>query len=65
MLCRFHHRLLHEDGYGIQRQGEGRLELRRPDGSIVPRAPVDGAQGHGADATKEGLAPTIAAFAPH
>jgi hypothetical protein len=31
-LCGFHHRLVHEGGYTIQRRGAGGLEFRRPDG---------------------------------
>lgn len=37
LLCSYHHRLLHEGGFQVVRS-EGRLEFRRPDGCIIPRA---------------------------
>ena len=37
-LCRYHHRLLHEGGYRVERRSRGGLLFRRPDGrAIVPR----------------------------
>jgi hypothetical protein len=39
LLCRFHHRLLHEGGYDM-RVEEGRFAFRRPDGSVIPAAPA-------------------------
>lgn len=38
-LCSYHHRLVHEGGFGVQRAGPGALRLRRPDGRMVPEAP--------------------------
>ena len=36
-LCRFHHRLVHEGGYTLDRVGrQGRLCFKRPDGRLVP-----------------------------
>src|SRR5207249_1229902 len=46
LLCRRHHRAVHEEGYQVDRQRDGDLRFRRPDGRLlpeVPRAPeVDG-----------------------
>jgi hypothetical protein len=39
LLCRFHHRLLHEGGYDMQAE-EGSFVFRRPDGSVIPAAPA-------------------------
>jgi hypothetical protein len=39
VLCRRHHRAVHEDGYQMQRQPDGELEFRRPDGRLLPAVP--------------------------
>src|SRR5436309_8866256 len=39
MLCRRHHRAVHEEGYQLARQPDGELEFRRPDGRILPGVP--------------------------
>ena len=40
-LCRFHHRLVHEGGYTLERAGrEATLRFRRPDGTVVPAVPT-------------------------
>jgi hypothetical protein len=40
-LCRFHHRLVHEGGYTLERVGRDRsLRFRRPDGMVVPAVPA-------------------------
>ena len=42
-LCRFHHRLVHEGGYTLDRVGrEGRLCFRKPGGRVIPDAPPIG-----------------------
>src|SRR5262245_40659258 len=43
LICSFHHQLLHDHGYRIQRL-PGRWEFRRPDGSPIPAvaAPLTG-----------------------
>ena len=42
-LCRFHHRLVHEGGYTLDRVGrEGRLCFRRPGGRVIPDVPSIG-----------------------
>lgn len=38
-LCRHHHRLVHEGGFGLEREADGRLTFRRPDGEPIPAAP--------------------------
>jgi hypothetical protein len=37
LLCRYHHRLLHQEGYGIEK-GSGDFEFVLPDGPKLPRA---------------------------
>ena len=40
MLCRRHHRAVHEEGYEVQRQEDGVLRFRRPDGRLLPEVPL-------------------------
>ena len=40
LLCRRHHRAVHEEGYGVDREADGTLSFRRPDGAIVPEVPA-------------------------
>src|SRR5207253_3087 len=39
MLCRRHHRAVHEEGYQVERQPDGELHFRRPDGRLLPEVP--------------------------
>ena len=39
MLCRRHHRAVHEEGYQMDRQPDGELRFRRPDGRPLPEVP--------------------------
>ena len=39
MLCRRHHRAVHEEGYRIDREPDGALQFRRPDGRLLPEVP--------------------------
>src|SRR5256712_4957377 len=39
-LCRRHHRAVHEEGYYIERQPDGTLRFRRPDGRSLPDVPL-------------------------
>ncbi len=39
LLCRRHHRAVHEEGYQVDRQPDGELRFRRPDGRVVPEVP--------------------------
>ena len=39
LLCRNHHRLVHETGYGIRVAADKGIEFSLPDGKVIPRAP--------------------------
>jgi 5-methylcytosine-specific restriction endonuclease McrA len=39
LLCRRHHRAVHEEGYRVARQPDGALEFRGPDGRVLPDVP--------------------------
>ena len=39
LLCRYHHRAVHEGGFQVQRLPDGELEFRRPTGWVVEEAP--------------------------
>ena len=39
LLCRRHHRAVHEEGYQVDRQPNGELHFRRPDGRLLPEVP--------------------------
>src|SRR5712664_2044869 len=39
LLCRRHHRAVHEEGYEVERQPDGELRFRRPDGRVMPMVP--------------------------
>ena len=39
LLCRRHHRTVHEEGYQVDRQADGELRFRRPDGRLMPEVP--------------------------
>jgi hypothetical protein len=39
LLCRRHHRAVHEEGYKIERGLDGALRFRRPDGRPLPEVP--------------------------
>jgi hypothetical protein len=43
MLCRRHHRAVHEEGYQVERQLDGELRLRRTDGRLLPDVPASSA----------------------
>jgi len=38
-LCRWHHRLVHEGGYRLTRDGAGDVRVTRPDGTPLPTVP--------------------------
>jgi hypothetical protein len=40
LLCRRHHRAVHEEGYQVDRQPDGELRFRQPDGRVVPDVPA-------------------------
>src|SRR5437667_222156 len=39
LLCPRHHRAVHEEGYQLDRQPDGELRFRRPDGRPLPEVP--------------------------
>ncbi len=39
LLCRRHHRAVHEEGYQVARGPDGVLQFRRPDGRPLPEVP--------------------------
>ncbi len=39
LLCRRHHRGVHEEGYEVARGPDGALQFRRPDGRLLPEVP--------------------------
>jgi 5-methylcytosine-specific restriction endonuclease McrA len=39
LLCRRHHRAVHEEGYQVERSPDGALQFRRPNGWLVPEVP--------------------------
>ncbi len=43
LLCRRHHRAVHEEGYQVERGPDGTLQFRRPDGRPLPNVPVPAA----------------------
>ncbi|HET9492337.1 MAG TPA: DUF222 domain-containing protein [Methylomirabilota bacterium] len=39
LLCRRHHRAVHEEGYQVERRADGALEFRHPYGWLIPDVP--------------------------
>jgi uncharacterized protein DUF222/HNH endonuclease len=39
LLCRRHHRAVHEEGYQVERLQDGELQFRRPNGWLLPDVP--------------------------
>jgi hypothetical protein len=39
LLCRRHHRAVHEEGFRVDRLPDGELRFRRPNGEILPEVP--------------------------
>ena len=45
LLCRHHHRLVHEGGFGVERTADGQIGFSRPDGRLIEehaRLPASG-----------------------
>ena len=59
LVCRFHHRTVHEEGFQVVADAAGRFQFLRPDGVRLPALPpAPGWQGAGPP-----LAPTVARLA--
>ena len=43
LLCRRHHRAVHEEGYQVARLPDGALQFRRPNGHPLPEVPLPAA----------------------
>ena len=39
LLCRRHHRAVHEEGYGVERLDDGEFQFRDPNGRLLPAVP--------------------------
>jgi len=39
LLCRHHHRLVHEGGFGVERIADGHIRFNRPDGRFIEEHP--------------------------
>lgn len=39
LLCRHHHRLVHEGGFRLDGDGHGGFSFHRPDGTVLPESP--------------------------
>jgi hypothetical protein len=39
LLCRRHHRLVHEEGFGLKRDTDGAINFSLPDGKVIPPGP--------------------------
>jgi len=39
LLCRRHHRAVHEEGFQVERLADGELRFTRPNGELLPEAP--------------------------
>jgi hypothetical protein len=39
-LCSYHHRLVHEGGFSVERAGPRAVRFRRPDGHLIPATPA-------------------------
>jgi hypothetical protein len=45
LLCRHHHRLVHEDGFGVERTADSHIRFSRPDGRVIEEHPQLPARG--------------------
>ncbi|MFN2526896.1 MAG: HNH endonuclease signature motif containing protein [Actinomycetota bacterium] len=45
LVCRFHHRLLHEGRFSVERMPNGELIYRRPTGNVIPKVCTPEARG--------------------
>jgi 5-methylcytosine-specific restriction endonuclease McrA len=55
LLCRRHHRAVHEEGFQVHREADNALRFRRPDGRLLPEVPLPAAvPADAADALRSG-----------
>lgn len=40
LVCRRHHRLVHEEGWRVERTADGEVRFHRPDGRLLPEVPA-------------------------
>jgi hypothetical protein len=40
LLCRHHHRLVHDGGFSVSLDGEGRRRFASPDGQVIAASPA-------------------------
>jgi hypothetical protein len=38
LLCRHHHRLVHEGGFGVEMHASGQVRFTQPDGQVMPES---------------------------
>ena len=66
LLCRRHHRMVHEEGYEVERSPDGALEFRRPDGRAIPDiAPRTGVPADPVEALREENGAQGLSLGPH
>jgi hypothetical protein len=46
LLCRRHHRLVHEEGFGVQAGPSGKINFTLPDGKLIPSCPAPNFRGN-------------------
>jgi hypothetical protein len=51
LLCRTHHRLVHEAGYGVQHKADKGVVFSLPNGKIIPQGPNGRSRGNVFDIT--------------
>ena len=47
LLCKRHHRLVHEEGFGLNKTADGAFNFTLPDGTIIPPGPDQRFRGNG------------------
>jgi len=66
LLCRRHHRAVHEEGYRIERKADGAFAFYRPQGWPIPDVPpMPGVAGDAAETLRAANAATGATVGPH
>ncbi len=67
LLCRLHHRAVHEGGWGVRLSGDGRVLFRRPEGSRLAEVPellVAAGPGLESEHERRGITPDAWSTAP-